>query len=432
MKRILVVILVMSVASIPAQEMTKLKEIDAVTYRQWQQKDWQNLIRTGQKAQAEGIDFLLLDYRMGIAYYQLKKYLKAIPYFEKVYYEQPQNIVLQEYLYYAYLFSDRIYDAGILIKNMPVELLQKLHLKAKNHLIDAVSFNIKYDFNLDNIYHPESGESVIQTSADRQSWQSIGLQHSIGKRWTLYHTFSYLTTRNRIQTDSSVFPRHYYEDIRQFEYYVLINFHYKNAWDLMLGGHLVALNLEAPNPDYDSNNPQSSTFLYDLQRQSFLGIAGIGKGIDIYRFFLTYSISDIGGEKQMQTEFGAGIYPFANNRLYLETKLTGLFDNMSDRPDRAVTENISWRPTAKIFVNIFGSYGSLRHYHDYNGLIIFNDNDRSLWRAGISLSYAVNGKLWLSFLYKQNMKENTFLINNSENEFKYLKKLVNLGVLYQF
>ena len=431
MKRILVVILVLNFATLSAQQLTKQQEVDAVTYRQWQQKDWQNLIKTGKKTQAKGIDFLLLDYRMGIAYYHLKKYLKAIPYFEKVYDEQPQDTVLQEYIYYAYLFSDRVHDAKILSKNMPPELLKKLQLKAKNPVVDAISVNTKYDFTLDNVYQPKSGEYVDQTSAGRQSWQSIGLQHLIGKRWTFNHSFSYLTTRNRVQTVTYPLPDHYEEDIRQFEYYAIVNYHSKKTWDLMLGGHLIALNLKAPNPDYNSSDPQSSVLLYDLQRQSFLAIAGVSKAWDIYRFFLSYSISNIGGEQQMQAETGAGIYPFANNRLYLETKLTGLLDNVSNKLAWAVTESVSWRPTSKIFVNAFGSFGSLRHYHDYNGLIVYNDNDQSLWRTGINLSYAITGKLWLSVLYKQNMKVNTFWVNYNENELKYMKKLINLGVLFQ-
>ncbi len=431
MKRILVVILVLSFTTLSAQQGVKQQEIDTVTYRQWQQKDWHNLIQTGKQAQAEGIDFMLLNYRMGIAYYHLKKYLKAIPYFEKVYDEQPQGSVLKEYLYYAYLFSDRLNDARILTENMPPELLKKIQIKAKNTLVEAVTIDAKYDFDLDNIYKANAGENVLQTSTDKQTWESVGLKHLIGKRWTLYHAFSYLTTHNRIQTDGYEFPLHYNEDIRQFEYYALVNYHYKNAWDFMLSGHLITLDLKAPNPDYDSGDPQSDSLLYDLQRQSLLVLVGVRKSIDIYRLFLTYSVSNIGGEKQMQPELGAGVYPFANNRLYLETKLTGLFDNTTDKPTWAVTENITWRPATKMLVNTFVSYGSLRHYHDYNGLIVYNDNDRSLWRAGINLSYAIAGKLWLSILYKQNMKVNTFFVNYNENKLKYMKKLINLGVFYQ-
>ena len=432
MKRIWIVILVSSFVTLSAQQVTKQKEVDAVTYRQWQQKDWQNLIITGKKAQAENIDFSLLDYRMGIAYYHLKKYLKAIPFFEKVYLKQPQDTVLQEYLYYSYLFSDRLNEARITTRNMPENLRRKLHLKSKKSLIDALYFNAKYDFALDNVYPAKTNEQVLQNSPDIQSWQSIGLQHTISKHLTLYHSFSYLTTQNRIQTNEVSFPQKYNEDIRQFEYYALANYHYKNTWNLMLGGHLIALNLEATNPDYDSSNPQSKRFLYIKHRQSFLIVAGVNKSYDIYRFFLSYSISNIGSEKQIQPELGTGVYPFANNRLYLETKLTGLLDNTTDKPAWAVTESITWRPGAKMLVNAFGSYGSLRHYHEYIGLIVFNDNDRSLWRTGINLSYALTEKLWLSVLYKQNLKMNTFYVDNRKNNLRYFKKMFNLGVFYEF
>lgn len=55
-----------------------LPKVDALTYQLFQQKAWDNLIKEGNKAIQNGIDYYYLRVRMGIAYYEKGNYSGAI------------------------------------------------------------------------------------------------------------------------------------------------------------------------------------------------------------------------------------------------------------------------------------------------------------------------------------------------------------------
>ena len=65
-----------------AQEKMSAPSVDNISYEQYLKKDWEALIKTGKKSLKYDVDFYYLQVRMGIAYYELKRYPKAVKYFE--------------------------------------------------------------------------------------------------------------------------------------------------------------------------------------------------------------------------------------------------------------------------------------------------------------------------------------------------------------
>ena len=96
---------------IQSQETISYPIVNIETYNLYLKSDWSALIKTGKRALKNNIDFYYLQVRMGIAYYELKKYRKAIPYFENARKQNSDDELIKEYLYYSYLFSGRVDDA---------------------------------------------------------------------------------------------------------------------------------------------------------------------------------------------------------------------------------------------------------------------------------------------------------------------------------
>ncbi|MBN2482093.1 MAG: hypothetical protein JXB19_10155, partial [Bacteroidales bacterium] len=64
-----------------AQQQEKLTyaEVNSQTYQLYLDRDWHALIKVGKHALREGIDYYYLRMRIGIAYYELKRYQASIP-----------------------------------------------------------------------------------------------------------------------------------------------------------------------------------------------------------------------------------------------------------------------------------------------------------------------------------------------------------------
>jgi hypothetical protein len=65
------------------QEVVNTQSVDQKTYTLYLNKQWKELIEAGNLAKKNNIDFYYLQYRMGIAYYELKRYRKAITFLKK-------------------------------------------------------------------------------------------------------------------------------------------------------------------------------------------------------------------------------------------------------------------------------------------------------------------------------------------------------------
>ena len=101
-KIVLIYTLLIFSISITAQKEISHTEIDKKTYSQYIQSNWKELIKTGKLSLKNEVDFYYLQVRMGIAYYELKKYRKAIPYLERSRKLSVDNELSAEYLYYSY------------------------------------------------------------------------------------------------------------------------------------------------------------------------------------------------------------------------------------------------------------------------------------------------------------------------------------------
>ena len=66
-----------------SQTSKEIEIADIKTYQNFIDGDWDLLIQEGNQALKQGLDFYYLRYRLGVAYYMKKNYIKALKHFEQ-------------------------------------------------------------------------------------------------------------------------------------------------------------------------------------------------------------------------------------------------------------------------------------------------------------------------------------------------------------
>ena len=126
-KRIIISLLFLfTIPALFAQEKWSYPEIEAHSYKLYQENKWSELIEYATQAREHGIDFFYLQSRTGIAYYNLKKYRKASDWFLKAWENDQSFDWLQEYLYYSLVFSGRSTEALKYAADFTTQMKEKI------------------------------------------------------------------------------------------------------------------------------------------------------------------------------------------------------------------------------------------------------------------------------------------------------------------
>ena len=185
-KLLLIVILLLSFTT-KGQNLT-FYQVDTATYGMYLRGQWDDLIKLSKKAHRQGIDFYYLKLRTGYAYFKKRKYLKAIPQFEKAYKQNPDYEWTKQMLYYSYLYSGQDKAAMNIAMKLPYnnQIYQKL-LESPLRSVD-LSITRLNNFNYDQIistkYPINEYEFYItysQTSID------FGLYYQLSDKLFFYH-----------------------------------------------------------------------------------------------------------------------------------------------------------------------------------------------------------------------------------------------------
>jgi uncharacterized protein HemY len=90
---------------------TNFAELDRVNYQYYLAKDYKNLKRTAKQILKQGNDYYYLRMRLGILAYENQRYGFAYKNFIRAKQQNPFDTIINEYLYYSYLFAGRTTDA---------------------------------------------------------------------------------------------------------------------------------------------------------------------------------------------------------------------------------------------------------------------------------------------------------------------------------
>ncbi|RLD48135.1 MAG: hypothetical protein DRI94_12980 [Bacteroidetes bacterium] len=182
-----------------SQEKLNFAYVDSTTYNCYLQKDWQNLIKLSKQALKQNIDYYYLRMRIGIAYYERKQFIKAIPYFTKAI-EFNNDTIAIEYLYYSYIFSGQYFKARLFAHKQDSLINKKL---SKNDKPNSLFFDYQYAKNTNS--QPITFEQDVydQDIATNERYFDFGLTRLTTDR--TYLTFSFARYTN--------ITTHYHQDL---------------------------------------------------------------------------------------------------------------------------------------------------------------------------------------------------------------------------
>ncbi|MCD4730586.1 MAG: tetratricopeptide repeat protein [Bacteroidales bacterium] len=436
-KLVFVPLIVIMVLHGLSQEVVNTQSVDQETYTLYLNKQWKELIEAGNLAKKNNIDFYYLQYRMGIAYYELKNYRKAIPLFEKVIKQTPEDNTALEYLYYSYLLSGRKEDARILTLKFNSEMRDKLNVYNNELIVNGIGFEYKkYLFDDYTIFN-EVADDLEQRVRKDLNYLNLSLTHYSQKKFKLFHAFSYLFGNNHV-FDPEYDVYEFDETVKQFQYYIAGNWHLNKGSDLKIGLHYLNTKLEALNPDSPAGSGQGGTnnvYLYYRKLNSFVGFAKYSKSISNFNFKIASSISNLNDNLQLLPLVGIDYYPFGNTNFYLGTEIAYQIEPDAENydPGFIFKQKIGISLFKTIWIEPFLQYGEVSNFVDEDAFVIYNNPDVINYWYGVNLNLDLyKSGLTLYFIYQQYSNTNFYKLNDSESGIDYNSSTFLGGLKWNF
>jgi tetratricopeptide (TPR) repeat protein len=240
---IFIVLLAIPWAFVQAQQ--SLPQVDAKTYELFQQGAWDRLIEEGNKAIQQGIDFYYLRVRIGIAHYEKRNYHAAIRHFEKARELNDSESYVQEYLYYANIFSGRSAEAKVIAAGFDPVLKRKTgieKLPVVSSLDLAYNFTGQIDPSVIEDFNPNVpiGTEGSQFIPDYHHYYFGGLGLDLSPRFSIYQGYSYLQVSHLVYSQSAseqILDKTYSSSVHQ--YYAAGNLLIGEGLTLVGGLHLI-------------------------------------------------------------------------------------------------------------------------------------------------------------------------------------------------
>lgn len=425
-------------ADLKAQERVNYPAIDRQTYSQYLQKDWKGLLKTGKMSLKNDIGFYYLDIRMGIAFYELKKYRKAIPYLEKARKQNKSNELVTEYLYYAYLFSGRSNDARKLTKVFSPELKTKTGI-GENSIINAINIDLRLE-RFDNYYAaPSSSELLEQDVQTGYSYFAFGVEHLIKENGRFFWSYS------KIKKDITVFDigdlnEQVSDDseLSQNQFYFSYQNQLKYSLNFVLAANILNIvskgSVLVPSGRWGSTGGGMVNAETRYASNQILGYAGLRKDFANFQLGIGTSLSNLDKVLQIQPGLDLTWYPLSNTNIYLTTHANYRMENANSQweNEMVIKQSLGFRLWTFYFQPSI-TFGNIVNYTDANAYIVYNDNDviKNMHEVLVYGSFFKN-KLNLFFKYQDYNKINTYLLNGQTNEITYKNQSLTGGIKWNF
>jgi len=339
---------------------------NTLTYNQYLAKDWKNLIKTGRESLKLGYDSHFIRMRLGIALYSNEKYMLAEKQFQKAILLDNKNPVINNYLHYTMIFTDRDKEAKALYP-----------LKEE----DSISF-------FQNIYI----ESGIKLSDEMALTRDIryglfSLQHGLSARTSYFHSFQYLV-RDYVDVVSYIPGNGNKEKIlktKQYEYYGALEILAGKGLHITPALHYQNVSMEG----YSWNN-----YVLSLGLSHYIGVTNL---------YTNGSYSRIDNTYQYQGSIGLTVYPLANLNLYIDNMFTIQYE--SESIHSSIKQKLGGRILERTWLEGWYAYGDMRYFNEQNAFIVFNNPNIIHYRFGAGIIQGLGKHLLYLNVIKENKEE---------------------------
>ncbi len=411
--------------TVEAQNTINTLTVDKITYEQYLAGNWKGLIQTGKVALKHDIDFYYLQIRMGIAYYNLKKYRLAVKYLAKARKADRKNDLLNEYLYYAYLNSGRVMDAEKLKEDFYLPLKRKLHID-HDPTFDALTFDVRFENNEDYHAKVDSTDFLTQSVRKGYSYFSLGAEHLSGANKIYYNYGRIKKEVDLYYTDS--LESGFFEQKYDAAQTIQNQFYFSYSNQIKYGLNFTsAFNWIYVTTRYDS-------LFYKTNAHYVAAFFSLYKDFTHFKGGTYVSIANL--EKYLQIQPGIDLtwYPLANTNLYFMLNTGYQYENIDTlHQNRFILKSGIGFRVKNVYLEPSYTYGDIKNYIEGSGFIINNDNDVIKDRFELlTYGFFLKGKLNLFFKYQHYNKKNTYWINEIEKNITYKNNTYTMGITWRF
>ena len=471
-KLALILIFITGCISLSAVNDNDRSYYDSLTYAQYLNEEWTDLIVTGKKALDNDIDFYYLRMRIGIAAYNLNYYFLASDNFSKALQFEPASRPVEQYLYYSFVLSGRSYQATRLYQRISIESQKQIEDKPGivNRVFAGGGAVFSNNFSKNDNWKIQDGDTLSGYSILTGNKTDVytGLELNLWGDLSLTTGLNTLKVKKRVDYQYPEYPlkfdsvvvfnwgyQNYYSaeaksnkvsvpsDIKQNEVYFNLRYQLNNIISVSLISNIVMISTDYQLPVFDTVTEREINyqitgedpvyFDYDYVEISYRTIdssfvnylAGINFEMDYGRFVInamgTYSDFNLG--KQIYVNIGA-LYYLNKKGIFYGKSQVGILNEQSDAEstdNRIIfTQKLGGKVLKKLWCEGYFILGNLQNATADNGYVIYNQIDKTIFNSGITLSYYLNEKLALNLYYRYIINEGRFVdFTDGQNDINY-------------
>ncbi len=394
----------------------------------YQDKNWKELIKFGNSALKQNIDYFYLQMRVGIAYFEQKNYCLAEVHFRKALGFSSNDELALEYLYYCYLYTGRTDDARLWSKKFSKELAAKTGTDKKS-FIDFITFEGGTKIT-DSVYYHHTITLANKTTFKDTSYFKpavyfqIGLNHTIKNRVSFFHAFTYFNQKNFVGT------------LTQIQYYLKGSIPIKNGWSISPSFHYVNINFSSeqtttdtlwppgvlhrpPPPGFPPLRTTTTETTTTSNSSYYVGSIAIQKIIKKFTLSIGSTITNLSNKRDTLEfiHFGAIYYsPFGNSKLVLGC--TGYLHTIDyyKTTYQAVLPFVYVQPLKRFSLKASYLYNKGNNIIEDNGYFVNNSPDLTKSRWAVLANFYTSKKVSLYATYQlENKLEHQQLYNYRYN-----------------
>lgn len=447
-KRILIFLLPLFALSGLAQESAKsFRYYDSLTYVQYMEGRWKELIRSGNAAIREGNDYYYLRLRLGVAWFERQNYLQAARNFEAAMQMNGNDPFTGEYLFDCYMSLNRPGEALEVYDKLPSSLKEKLKDSLPRLHSADVSGGLVFSDEPDKFDHFDlDGDSSYYGEVDltRDGTDfNAGLSWQFENRIKIYGGYTWIhLNKNKLVSigDTLAVDDQYPLDQHQF---------YLSGFLPLWKGFSVrpAVNYLLDNYDVVMSQYDSASNNYDFpvvsnKLNAYIAFLEVMRDFQVVRTGLFGGYSNLNDRQQIQAGFHLIAYPFGNLDLYLSSRL---LDHIVDGDHHFIFEQmVGGRLLKPLWAEINATFGEMIDYYENNAYVVYNFADQMDFKGGAKLIWTFYPRFTLSGEYIILHRQGNYVVYNNigtDGEYKivpqtntmdFYNQIVILGLNWKF
>lgn len=370
-----------------AQAQPPVAQADAKSLELYNAANWKELMTYGKQQLENGVDFPLLRMRTGYAAYMLGNYSESLRQYKKVYDSDAENSTALYYVYLNHVYLNNRSAARYYVGLLPEEKRGDLEITDTK----LSSFDAEYSskFTGDTVRRPAN---YLRASVGAQLGYKLELTAGVASYGQKIFEPILRTAYGRPNIT-----------VNQKEFYVKAMFTPKGNLSLVGSYHLL------------------NTRFNNVGTLNHIGSAGVNIVFPSTHIGLGVSIGQLASKRFKQFDGTFTWYPFGNTKFYTISRAAYADSSM------VFTQIAGLGLGKKVWLEGSVTLGQYYSLVEKNGLYVYNDIDKKLFKAGGGVYALLSPKLMLNVNYAFEQKQRYIFTN-----YQFYQHTINTALSWKF